>query len=61
MARVYKKLFFEINVDIPTIWGIRTPFFKTKIAEMCYVYRRTGLLASVSVIIIHTMIIIFTL
>ena len=41
MARVY-KCFFEIKIDLPTIWGLGTPPFRNKIAEMCYLYRRTG-------------------
>ena len=43
MAQVYKTLFFEINFDIPTILGQGTPSFRNKIAEMCYLYRSTGL------------------
>ena len=38
-----KRFFFvEIKIDIPTTWGRRTPSFGNKIAEMCYLYRRTG-------------------
>ena len=43
MAQVYKTFVFEIKIDIPTISGQGTPSFRNKIAEMCYLYRRTGL------------------
>ena len=36
MARVYKNVFF------PDDLGSRNPVFHKKIAEMCYLYRRTG-------------------
>ena len=40
-----KRFFFsEIKIDIPTICSQGTPSFGNKIAEMCYLYRRTGLL-----------------
>ena len=38
-----KRFFFEIKIDIPTIWAQGTPSFRNKIAEMCYLYRRRGL------------------
>ena len=38
----YKTFFFGIKIEIPTIWGRGTPSFGYKIAEMCYLYRRTG-------------------
>ena len=38
------NVFFEIKIGIPTISGQGTPSFRNKIAEMCYLYRRTGLL-----------------
>ena len=41
MARVYKTFFFELNIGIPTISG-QGPFRNKIIAEMCYLYRRTG-------------------
>ena len=42
MVRVYKTFFFKIKIGIPTIWGRGTPPpFRNKIAEMCYLYRRT--------------------
>ena len=34
--------FFEVKIDIPTIWDKGTPSFRNEIAEMCYLYRRTG-------------------
>ena len=34
--------FFGIKIDIPTNWGQGTPSFRNKIAEMCYLYSRTG-------------------
>ena len=42
MARVYKTFFFEIKIGIQTVWGQGAPSFRNKIAEMCYLYRRTG-------------------
>ena len=41
-----KNFFFEIKIGIRTIGGQGTPSFRNKIAEMCYLYRRTGLWSS---------------
>ena len=37
-----KSFFFKTKIEIPTIWGLGTPSIRNKIAEMCYLYRRTG-------------------
>ena len=42
MARVFTTFLFEIKIGIQTIWAQVTPFFRNKITEMCYLYRRTG-------------------
>ena len=45
MAHAYNTLFFEIKINIPTIWG-RTLGFGNKIAQMYYLYRRPSLYKS---------------
>ena len=38
-----ERFLVEIKIDIPTIRGQETPPFRKQIAEMCYLYHRTGL------------------
>ena len=37
-----KNIYIEVKIGIPTIRGLGTTSFRNKIAEMCYLYRRTG-------------------
>ena len=41
MSQVYKNVFFRNKIGIPTILSKGIPSFRTILAEMCYLYRRT--------------------